>query len=81
VPFLIGALSEVGEVLFVGVDGVVDQAHPVGIPAAVAPSGGRHEPFDLEQIGVDEQPNHRLHVVGLHVVGRDVGEHHDAGLQ
>ena len=38
--------------------------------------GGSYQTFDFEFIGVDQQPNERLLIVGI---GTDIGEHEQSG--
>ena len=56
-PVLIRPLPEVGQVLFVGVDTVVDQAYPLRCVAAGAPPRRGDQTLDLEQVGMDEKPD------------------------
>ena len=77
---LIGAFQQVGQVLLIRVDEIMNDIRML-LAAAIAPAGGGHQPLDLEQIGMNQKPDHGFHVIGFHVGAGNVGQHHQTRLE
>jgi len=69
-----------GQVFLVSIQGRVNEIDAF-IAAIVAPTGCSDQRLNLKLIRMHQQPHHRFHVIRLNIIGGNVGQHDDAGLQ
>ena len=75
------ALHQLRHILTIGLDGTLEVFSPLlGVGIAV-PAHGGDEGLDLKEVGIGQQPHHRLVVVWLDISGRNVCTHHETGLE
>ena len=73
-------LSGFRHILTIGLDGALEIFRPLlGIGVAV-PSYGGNECLDLKEVGISQQPHHRLIIVWLDICGCNVSTHHKTGF-